>query len=605
MVIMTDKSKHIWTCIGCGIEFRKRDRTSSPPKYCTDACSRKNRYKNFKHSAESLKLMSENSARPTMGKNLYHHKITKEIKYLTSDEVNSEWVLGRGINKDSDEMLLSCHRDDISVIQCIKDYCESKGKVYNVALTSRLRKLLDEKGIDYISCDQPKLKNNPVRHIKCGHCSKDIRTTIPHKQFCDNTCYLADKTKDQLTINCLVCGKGATTYDENKKYCSRTCYEIIQRTPVVSFVNCGSCGKEFVADRPGRKFCSNECVGLANARPDKYKECKQCKKQFAYRNNSFDKNKQFCGTDCYNDFQRTGKVKKYKFNCAECGEYTEKTYKAKFCSAKCTGDNKRRYQRKNKQSTNAKGHCPNCNRIAPKGKIYCNNKCYREFNKKEVLIFKCKQCKEPFETTKKTREYCSKKCSTKGTAKPIKRVEIPCKFCKTMFMPRDKTKQYCGKECSHKARVKPIPMWDCQGCGIKFPRKITHKLDNPKYCDRTCADKNKKTTKKVVIYKGIKMDSSWEALMAEKLDKDGISWQRGDGLPWVDDKGKQRTYYPDFYLPDYGIYIEVKSHHLQKMFEEQNMKIKYIKKHYKNVIFVYSPKECNAFDISQYPKINM
>ena len=62
--------------------------------------------------------------------------------------------------------------------------------------------------------------------------------------------------------------------------------------------------------------------------------------------------------------------------------------------------------------------------------------------------------------------------------------------------------------------------------------------------------------------KKISMDSSWEAQCAEKLDDLGVRWERTEDLKlkYIDKRAQTRNYSPDFYLPDYDIYIEVKGY---------------------------------------------
>jgi len=58
------------------------------------------------------------------------------------------------------------------------------------------------------------------------------------------------------------------------------------------------------------------------------------------------------------------------------------------------------------------------------------------------------------------------------------------------------------------------------------------------------------------------MDSTWEVAMATKLDESGINWMRDPNmkLQYVTRGGRKRNYIPDFYLPDYDLYIEVKGY---------------------------------------------
>lgn len=68
-------------------------------------------------------------------------------------------------------------------------------------------------------------------------------------------------------------------------------------------------------------------------------------------------------------------------------------------------------------------------------------------------------------------------------------------------------------------------------------------------------------------YKDIWFDSKWEVLVAKSLDENGISWIRPSvGFVWND---AGRKYYPDFYLPDFDIYLDPKNPFLQKKDKEK------------------------------------
>jgi len=58
------------------------------------------------------------------------------------------------------------------------------------------------------------------------------------------------------------------------------------------------------------------------------------------------------------------------------------------------------------------------------------------------------------------------------------------------------------------------------------------------------------------------MDSTWETAMANRLDELGINWERDPSikLEYKTRGGRKRNYIPDFYLPDYDLYIEVKGY---------------------------------------------
>lgn len=64
---------------------------------------------------------------------------------------------------------------------------------------------------------------------------------------------------------------------------------------------------------------------------------------------------------------------------------------------------------------------------------------------------------------------------------------------------------------------------------------------------------------KKVEHNNVLLDSEWEKIFAKWLDENDIKWER----PTIGFKYKwegERLYYPDFYLPDYDLYIEVKGY---------------------------------------------
>ena len=60
------------------------------------------------------------------------------------------------------------------------------------------------------------------------------------------------------------------------------------------------------------------------------------------------------------------------------------------------------------------------------------------------------------------------------------------------------------------------------------------------------------------------MDSSWEVDIAKFMDENNIKWERSRKFVflWTDINLKRRRYYPDFYLPDYDVYLDPKNKYL-------------------------------------------
>lgn len=55
------------------------------------------------------------------------------------------------------------------------------------------------------------------------------------------------------------------------------------------------------------------------------------------------------------------------------------------------------------------------------------------------------------------------------------------------------------------------------------------------------------------------MDSGWEVKLATYLDQRNICWVRPGPVFYIDEKGKRRPYFPDFYLPDFNVYLDPKN----------------------------------------------
>jgi hypothetical protein len=63
----------------------------------------------------------------------------------------------------------------------------------------------------------------------------------------------------------------------------------------------------------------------------------------------------------------------------------------------------------------------------------------------------------------------------------------------------------------------------------------------------------------------VKLDSTWELDIAKWLDSKHINWSRGMMFRWVDNLDNKRRYHPDFFLPDYGVYLDPKNPYLMKL----------------------------------------
>ena len=96
----------------------------------------------------------------------------------------------------------------------------------------------------------------------------------------------------------------------------------------------------------------------------------------------------------------------------------------------------------------------------------------------------------------------------------------------------------------------------------------------------------------------VEMDSTWEVVMATKLDELGINWIRDPSmkLQYVTRGGRKRNYIPDFYLPDYDLYIEVKGYWTDRA--RHKMK-DIIKRNPGKICILESLAEISVFDVTK------
>lgn len=67
------------------------------------------------------------------------------------------------------------------------------------------------------------------------------------------------------------------------------------------------------------------------------------------------------------------------------------------------------------------------------------------------------------------------------------------------------------------------------------------------------------TQSRWIRYNGKTLGSSYELKVAKSLDLNGIKWDTCKKFNYIDPFGKTRTYTPDFFLPDYNVYLDPKN----------------------------------------------
>lgn len=92
----------------------------------------------------------------------------------------------------------------------------------------------------------------------------------------------------------------------------------------------------------------------------------------------------------------------------------------------------------------------------------------------------------------------------------------------------------------------------------------------------------------------ISLDSSWEEALAKRLDYLNVKWERPTNpIKYIGLDQKQHNYFPDFYLPDYNLFLDPKN---PAAYKSQESKIKILLKLMNNLIIINTLEKCNNFD---------
>lgn len=85
----------------------------------------------------------------------------------------------------------------------------------------------------------------------------------------------------------------------------------------------------------------------------------------------------------------------------------------------------------------------------------------------------------------------------------------------------------------------------------------------------------------------VRLDSSWEELLAKRLDELCVDWIIPSPIQWL--KGK---YFPDFYLPDFDLYLDPKNPYALL---SQIEKVTWLRANVKNLIILETIEEIMKF----------
>tara|TARA_R110000851_G_scaffold47424_6_gene115191 strand:- start:5541 stop:6185 length:645 start_codon:yes stop_codon:yes gene_type:complete len=171
-------------------------------------------------------------------------------------------------------------------------------------------------------------------------------------------------------------------------------------------------------------------------------------------------------------------------------------------------------------------------------------------------------------------KYCKKKCKNNNS---LTQHEIRCEYNvnKIKTSRSEETKQKIKNTIKERGIYNKVTWTD----EMKLLAGEKSKINNKKYwTDETRLLQSKKM-KEVVIenpdsysssnvsgrvktydYNGFKLKGKWELLVAKSLDDNSINWtNKIDPIPYMWE-GKWHLYFPDFYLKEFNLLIEVKGY---------------------------------------------
>lgn len=269
---------------------------------------------------------------------------------------------------------------------------------------------------------------------------------------------------------------------------------------------------------------------------EKDRKCKYCNKEFSNINGRIFSNHvkwcidnpnsprqhicDKCGVKISSNSISIHNCEDKKTKCVECNKLFYRNCDEKFCSRYCAAVSNNRKRKNEGYISPLKGmkcdliekKCTNCGNSFS---IACN----------QHKIVKCDECRGILITSKKRYVLLPTNCVICGK--------------ETTYRSGQKVKKTCSRECYSKL------------------------MSNNAKQNINCGGE---TNYKRYVYNGISMDSTWEVEVAKLMDSLNIKWDRSKKLClwWYDDKNNKRRYHPDFYLPNFDVFLDTKNKYLME-----------------------------------------
>ena len=231
----------------------------------------------------------------------------------------------------------------------------------------------------------------------------------------------------------------------------------------------------------------------------------------------------------------------------------------------------------------------------------------------ECFNKKCEECGNIFLTNQlpgMNKKYCSNQCylknksgSKNGNWKGGKN-EVKCPVCNKIFFTyqfkNSRSKKSCSKKCGNILKSINNKKTNLGKTKYATPHlmKMSIERSGKKRSKKICKNISKGTTNWLIktnfkaTYKfgGYRMRSKWERLFAKFLDLNNIKWKYEPKKFYL--KQLNHYYLPDFYIPEWDTYVEVKGY----MSEGALKKINAFKYEYGNLVVV-GEKEIRGFGL--------
>lgn len=191
---------------------------------------------------------------------------------------------------------------------------------------------------------------------------------------------------------------------------------------------------------------------------------------------------------------------------------------------------------------------------------------------------KCIQCNCDLNFYKRKNKFCGSSCSAtyNNSKREGHKQETKDKIAKSLIgrtlsqETRDKILSSLSKTI--KFRSCKIKYTNCKICNKLFTqRNYNNKVTCSNHC-RIEASTNRKYrngSRKTIKYKNVTLESSWELKIAIYLDDNKIEWIRPKPLKWINNRGENKLYYPDFYLPKYDLFLDPKNPYCMEIDKEK------------------------------------